>query len=113
MSIAVGLAKFTLKTLHYLLWLRNSIGITFGWLWICILQITSSKYKGKKLESITLDAKELEKIPQHLAVIVHEESISCDDLAKVSVWAFASGIRTVSLYDHSGKFTYMGIQKNV
>ena len=102
MSVAAGLAKFTLGTVHGFLRLRNSIATTFGWLWICLLQLTSSKYKGKKLENIAADAKELEKMPHHLAVIVNEGVISCDDLAKVSVWAFASGVRTISFYDHTG-----------
>lgn len=102
MTVTEGMLKFTLASVHGALWLGNWISTSFGWLWMCILQFNSSKYKGKKLEGIAADAKELEKVPQHLAVLVHQDLMSCDDLAHIAVWAFASGVRTVSFYDPNG-----------
>ena len=104
MAVTEGMLKLTLASVHCALWFRNWISKSFNWLWMCILQFTTSKYKGKKLETISSDAKELEKIPQHLAVLAHQEFMSCDDLAHVAVWAFACGIRTVSFYDPNGMF---------
>ncbi len=107
MTITEGVLRFTLASLHCTLWAKSWLSARIVWMWGCLLQLTSSKYKGKKLETIASDAKELEKIPHHLAVIVHQEFLSCDDLAQVAVWAFACGIRTVSFYDPNGGFCHL------
>ena len=63
------------------------------------------KHTGYKLECIQEDTKELNKRPQHLALIVHEEKLSHTDLAKVVSWAFAAGIHNVSIYSSQGECT--------
>lgn len=96
-----GLLGTALVALHSVLWLRNSLGWTLAWLWTAISY--AIKHKGKSLECIAVDAKELSKVPGHLAMVVQEEEVSCDDLARMAVWAFASNIRVVSLYDPYGE----------
>ena len=94
--------RLVLAGLHSTLRLKQWICVTFEWFWINLLYYTSAKHKGTNLESIVGDAKLLVKLPKHLALLVHQESVSCDDLARLVIWAFASGITTVSLYDSHG-----------
>lgn len=96
-----GLLRATLVILHGALWLREAVTYTLLWVWTGIAY--SIKHKGTKLECIVKDTKHLRKLPWHLAVIVQETTISYDDLARVTTWAFASGIKLVSLYDPNGE----------
>ena len=96
-----GLLGATLGVLHSLLWLRESVSWAVIRLWVSIVH--SIKHKGTKLECIESDVKTFQKRPYHLAVIVQEKEISCDNLAQVTAWAFASGVRIVSLYDPIGE----------
>lgn len=93
----------TLAALHSILWLREALSWTLAWVWTAIAY--SIKHKGTKLECITEDTRDMSKVPLHLAMVVQEEEeISCDDLARVAMWAFASNIRVVSLYDPYGEW---------
>ena len=94
------LLKGTLAALHSMLWLREVFSWTLVWVWTAIAY--SIKHKGTKLECITEDTRELSKLPWHLAIVVQED-VSCDDLARVAMWAFASSVRVVSLYDPHGE----------
>lgn len=105
-AVVEGVLRLLLVSLHSILWLKHWIGVTCGWLWINVLHYTYIKHKGTKFESITEDAKLLEKVPKHLAVLVEQEQLSCDDLARVAMWSFATGIRTVSLFDPRGMCMY-------
>ena len=100
MAVVEGLLKFTLGAIHASLWLRDAICYSFLWLWTGLLYAV--KDKGSKLECIQEDTKELKKIPQHLALIVHEERLSHADLAKIVTWAFAAGTHHVSIYSSQG-----------
>ena len=96
-----GLLRASLVALHSILWLRETLSWTLAWLWTAIA--FSIKHKGTKLDCIAEDRRHLLKVPLHLAVVVQEEEISCDDLAHIATWAFASNIRIVSLYDPYGE----------
>ena len=96
-TVGDGLLRLALVSLHSMLWARDAVSRLFLWLWTTLSY--SLKHKGKKLDCIAADGRDLQKIPTHLALIVQEEQISCDDLAHVAVWAFASGIHTISIYD--------------
>ena len=99
------LLRATLFALHSALWVREALSWTLAWLWSAIA--LSVKHKGAKLECIAADTRRLQKVPQHLAVVVQEEGVSCDDLAHLATWAFASNIRVVSLYDPYGEFVHI------
>ena len=100
MALAEGMLNITLKTVHSFQWLRISIKYLFIWLWAGILYTV--KHKGTKLECIQRDTRHLTKVPMHLALIVQEDKLSYDDLARIVVWAFAVGVYNISLYDPSG-----------
>ncbi|XP_064405142.1 dehydrodolichyl diphosphate synthase complex subunit nus1-like isoform X2 [Halichondria panicea] len=98
MGVTEGLLSFTLSTLHYSRMFKIYVGYALGWLWTSMLFVL--KHKGTKLEAIQEDANTLNKIPLHIAILVNsrEEQLNLDDLARLVVWALASGINTVSLY---------------
>ena len=99
-----GLLRFTLGAIHASVWLRDSIYFSLLWLWTGLMYAVKH-IKGSKLECIQEDTKELKKMPQHLALIVHEEQLSHTDLAKVVTWAFAAGVHNVSIYNSHGEHT--------
>lgn len=105
MGVTEGLLSFTLSTLHYSRMFKIYVGYALGWLWTSMLFVL--KHKGTKLEAIQEDANTLNKIPLHIAILVNsrEEQLKLDDLARLVVWALASGINTVSLYSPNGKCT--------
>ncbi len=96
-----GFLRGALVAVHSVLWLKEALTWTLLWAWTAIAY--SIKHKGTKLDCIAADAKRLQKVPAHLAVVVQEEEISCEDLANIATWAFASNIRVVSLYDPYGE----------
>ena len=63
------------------------------------------KHKGTKLSCIVEDAKRLDKVPLHLALIVGEETLYVADIASAVCWAVAAGTQVVSLYDTKGECT--------
>ena len=101
MDVVEGLLKFTLVTVHAIVWLRDSTYYSLLWLWTALTY--AAKHKGSKLESIQEDTRQLQKIPLHLALMIHEEEFSHTDLARIVTWAFASGIYNVSIYNSHGK----------
>ena len=101
MGFSENVLSFSLRTVHWFLWLRESISFMVLWLWTSILYAV--KHKGDKLECIQADAKQLKKIPMHLAVVVQEDELSHTDLAKVVAWSFSAGVHNVSLYDPKGE----------
>ena len=92
---------FSLRTIHCIVWLRQSLAVTAAWVWTGLLH--AMKHKGTKLECIQRDSKQLKKIPLHLALVVQEDDLSHSDLANLVVWAFSAGVHNVSLYDPNGK----------
>ena len=100
MAFVEHVHRFTLGTLHLMLQLRASLSLLLAYLWSTLL--LPFKHKGDKLELISADARRLAKLPLHLALIVQEEEVWPEDLARLVAWAFAVGVRYVSLYDHSG-----------
>lgn len=101
MNLVDGLLGLTLVTVHAFVWLRDSLYLSLVWLWTRVVYVM--KHKGSKLEWIQEDRKKLKKLPLHLALIVHERKLSHTDLAKLVTWAFAMGIRNVSVYSSHGK----------
>ena len=91
----------SLRTVHLLFWLQESVGLMVAWVWASVLYAV--KHKGTKLECIQGDMKELKKVPMHLAIVVQEEELSYSDLANIVVWSFSVGVRNVSLYDPKGE----------
>lgn len=100
MGFAEAVWSFSLKTVHFFLYLRDSIGYLLAWIWAGILYAV--KHKGTKLECIQKDVKQLKKIPMHLAFVVYEDA-SFEDLARLVTWSFSAGIHNVSLYDPNGE----------
>lgn len=98
--VAEVMLRTTLVTLHSILWLRDSLSRSISWLWLAVSSV--AKHKGDKSDQIAADVKALRKMPRHLALVIQEDSISCDDLAHVTTWAFASNIHLVSIYDPHG-----------
>jgi len=91
----------SLRTVHTLLWLRESLRLMMVWVWTSLLYAV--KHKGTKLECIQCDMKELKKVPMHIAMVVQEEELLYSDLANIVVWSFCVGVRNVSLYDPKGE----------
>jgi len=58
-----------------------------------------SKVKQKFL----LERKKLRKIPNHVAVIVVEDSVSLRDLVKVAYWSISLGTQFLTFYDKNGR----------
>ncbi|XP_062857555.1 dehydrodolichyl diphosphate synthase complex subunit nus1 [Trichomycterus rosablanca] len=50
------------------------------------------------------DGKALEKVPQHVGLLIAEEEQHYTDIANVVVWCMALGISYISVYDHQGVF---------
>ena len=99
-STTDALWRVTLVTLHSILWLRDAVSWSVSWLWLGLSY--ALKHKGVKLDCISTDVKALKKVPHHLALVVQERCVSCEDLARAMTWAFASDIRLVSIYDPYG-----------
>lgn len=110
MGLGDAALNLTLSAIHGLLLLRDSLCRLFAWLWTGILYL--AQHKGTKLEYIQKDVKHLEKIPMHLALIVAEEEISNEDLARMVVWGFSSGTHYVSVYGHSSKL-YVHVENRI
>ena len=106
MGASEALWRGTLHSVHALAWLRWAVGAVAMWLWSCALYV--AKHKGRKLESIQQDVKNLKKLPLHLAVAVNEKEMSYGDLARLVNWIFAVGVHYVSVYDPRGKTTPVG-----
>ena len=101
MGVTEAAWTLSLRTVHCMVWLRESLAVLVAWLWISLLHAV--KHKGTKLDCIQRDAKLLKKIPLHLALVVQEEDLSHSDLANLVIWAFSAGVHNVSLYDPNGK----------
>ena len=102
MGVTEAVWVLSLRTVHCMAWLRESLAIMVAWLWTSLLHAV--KHKGTKLDCIRRDAKQLKKIPLHLALVVLEGDVSHSDLANLVIWAFSAGVHNVSLYDPNGRF---------
>ncbi len=105
MSVTERLFSFTLSVLHYSTMFKLCLGNAITWLFTGVLY--ALKHKGTKLVAIQEDSQTLSKIPLHIAILINvsEDQLNFDDLAKLTVWALASGINTVSLYHPTGAYT--------
>lgn len=103
MSVTERLFSFTLSTLHYSRMVKLYLGNALTWLFTSVLFLM--KHKGTKLVAIQEDSQTLNKIPLHIAILINlrEDQFNFDNLAKLTVWALASGINTVSLYHPNGR----------
>lgn len=54
--------------------------------------------------------KKLDKMPQHLTIILGTEKPSFKDLINIIIWCTTSGIPFVSFYDHNGKYIFLSHQ---
>ncbi len=99
MGFRVAALNFILRTIHGVVWARDGLGFLLAWLWTSLLSVV--QHKGKTLECIQEDVKLLEKIPMHLALIVTEEELCHEALARMVIWGFSSGMHYISLYDPS------------
>lgn len=95
------LAIVVLSLIHSMLWVKTSLIMLYGWLYL--LLSSPFKHKGTKTEMIQRDAKQLQKIPLHLAIVISEPQIVYVDLAKMINWAFSLGVQFVSVYDMKGE----------
>ena len=102
--MATTLHRYTLNSIHILRRLRCSIVAVCSWIWSTCLYLT--KHKGTKLEHIQKDIKQIEKLPIHIALVVHEKELSHVDLARLVNWCFGIGIHYVSLFDPRGTYMY-------
>ena len=96
------LAIVVLSLIHSMLWVKTSLIMLYGWLYL--LLSSPFKHKGTKTEMIQRDAKQLQKIPLHLAIVISEPQIVYVDLAKMINWAFSLGVQFVSVYDMKGQY---------
>ena len=55
------------------------------------------------LGKIRGDARELNKIPLHIVLAVHEKDFSYSDLCNVVIWSMAMGITYITVYEMHGK----------
>ena len=93
--------RLALDTVHFLLWLRHLLSWLAYGAWRLGKKMV--KHKGTKLSCIVEDAKRLDKVPLHLALIVGEETLYVADIASAVCWAVAAGTQVVSLYDTKGE----------
>lgn len=93
--------KLALTSVHFLLWLRLLLTSWLRCLWSVRHHLT--KHKGTKLCHIVADARRLDKLPFHLALVIGEDKLSMADLANVVCWAVAAGVQFISLYDPKGE----------
>ena len=93
--------KLALGTIHFFIWFKHLLGSVAVYVWSVGRYLV--KHKGTKLSCIVEDAKNLDKVPYHLGVVVGEESLSVGDIADVVCWAVAAGTQFVSLYDTKGE----------
>ncbi len=102
MSVTERLLSFSLSTLHYSRMLKICLENALTWLFTSVLFVLN--HKGTKLAAIQEDSQTLNKIPLHIAILINlrEDQINLDNVAKLTVWALASGINTVSLYHSNG-----------
>ena len=98
-AIADAVFWATFRSVHALAWLGSGL---FSALWGAWDAVSAVKHKGAELERIRDDAKDLPKLPLHLAVVLAERDVSCLCLAELAAWAFAVGIRCLSIYDPEG-----------
>ena len=96
----VGL-RLALDTVHFLLWVRQLVSWLAYGAWRLGKKMV--KHKGTKLSCIVEDARQLDKVPLHLALIVGEERVIMEDIASAVCWAVAAGSQVVSLYDTKGQ----------
>lgn len=59
---------------------------------------------GRNIKCVDSKFRSLNKIPQHVAVILGPEEPSFKDLVNIVIWCTASGIPFISFYDHNGKY---------
>jgi len=65
-----------------------------------------SKVRSKVIEDKSIDRNKISKllkIPQHIAFLVMEDTISYEDIASLVVWCISANIDNISLYDIHGK----------
>ena len=82
-----------LNLIHSMLWMKTSLIMLYGWVYL--LLSSPFKHKGTKTDMIQRDAKQLQKIPLHLAIVISEPQIAYVDLAKMINWAFILGVQFV------------------
>lgn len=97
--------RLALASVHFLLWLRQLLSSWLRCLWTIGHHLT--KHKGTKLSHIVADARRLDKLPSHLALMIGEDTLSLADLASVVCWAVAAGVQFISLYDPKGECLWM------
>ena len=59
--------------------------------------------KLRDLSSICADGQRMKQIPTHIGLVVVEDTISCQDIAKIIVWSIGVGIPCVTLFDQKGE----------
>lgn len=108
MGVFEGFCLVTLNVLHFSAWVKRGLAMTALWIWSAAVYVLH--HKGTKLEHIQRDIVSLKKVPSHLAFIIqHEkEKLEINELSKMAVWAFASGVQTVSLYHTTGRAGPLG-----
>ncbi|KAK3585540.1 hypothetical protein CHS0354_022951 [Potamilus streckersoni] len=83
-----------LRIVHYLLTVSTFLSSWF-------YRIPSLLYKKADL-SARSDARDLQKLPLHLGLLVLEDEFSYKDIANLILWSAAMGISYISVYDVNG-----------
>lgn len=93
--------------LYYVAVLVEMIVATVGLLRSRIHEIMRSLY-GPKLkgaeETIEMHKVILKKLPQHLAILLNDDSVLYEDVSNFIYWSMAVGVQHISIYDHKGDF---------
>ena len=105
MTVLKPLATLTLHAIHFCIWVKTLLSVFTKWITTKVTEVL--KHKGVKVDLIQKDAKQLKKIPFHLALIVAEDQLHYTDLARIVCWAFLAGIQYISIFDQKGQYEAM------
>lgn len=101
MSVSAVVLRAILETIHFLLWLRQLLRVLFVNTKTVLGDLI--RHKDKSLCSIQADAKQLDKVPHHLAIVFQESELCLESIARLLCWSFAAGIQYTSIYDPRGE----------
>lgn len=89
--------------LHILYTILENILVLWVYINLKIKEIRRLKCSKDSAEFVSENISGVLKKPQHLVLILDEENILYEDLARLIIWSLAAGISYFSFYDKTGK----------